>query len=209
VRRYWTWKRPIPPIACCSTDEGAELTIIASAGVDPTHGLPGVSQKRRSPLSFTVGDRIFAVFGSAISAVNIPRWNSRGWTYQEALLSRRRVVFTDTQVYMQCRPEHLIECEDQRKRWFPSKGDPQIFPAQGIGSLPLGVYDRLSEYYRRNLSYATDNIKAFEGIFQAFSRLHANGPAPRMAHFYGVPILHHEHLISGNPWFKDFTVRWN
>jgi hypothetical protein len=158
-----------------------------------------VPLKRKTPLSFTVGDRTFAVFGSTISAVNTSRWNTRGWTYQEALLSRRRLVFTDTRVYMQCCSEHFIECEDQRKRWFPSKEDPRIFPAQGIGSWPLGVYDRLSEYYLRDLSYATDNIKAFEGVFQAFSRLRASENSPSVAHFYGVPILYDEQRISGSP----------
>ncbi|XP_044724639.1 uncharacterized protein HRG_02535 [Hirsutella rhossiliensis] len=30
------------------------------------------------------------------------RWNTRGWTYQELLLSRRLLFFTDSQVYFQC-----------------------------------------------------------------------------------------------------------
>ncbi len=30
------------------------------------------------------------------------RWNTRGWTYQEGLLARRRLVFTGSQCYFQC-----------------------------------------------------------------------------------------------------------
>jgi hypothetical protein len=101
-------------------------------------------------------------------------------TYQEALLSRRRLVFTDTQVYFQCRSEHYLEGLATARCRPDFTQNLRAFPRRGVGSESREVYDRLEEYYRRNVSYDTDIINAFLGIFQAF---------PDVTHFYGIPIL--------------------
>jgi hypothetical protein len=52
-------------------------------------------------------------------------WSSRGWTYQEGVLSNRKLVFTDHQVYWECRgmatqesiylPLHLVHERSGRR----------------------------------------------------------------------------------------------
>lgn len=37
------------------------------------------------------------------------KWMSWGWTYQEAMLSRRRIIFTDNQVYFECQ---AMQCRE-------------------------------------------------------------------------------------------------
>jgi hypothetical protein len=84
---------------------GAEFTIVAAAGEGSNYGLPGVGSKDR-----TLQPRYELESGSVLlSTMEDPRihiskseWYKRGWTYQESILSTRRLVFTDCQAYWEC-----------------------------------------------------------------------------------------------------------
>ncbi|PVH70530.1 HET-domain-containing protein, partial [Cadophora sp. DSE1049] len=85
----------------------AVFTIIAAAGTDPSHGLPGVSCLRDRQPAIKIGDYTLVGVVNPAFAISESKWNHRGWTFQEGLLSRRRLVFTQTQVYFQCQ---LMQC---------------------------------------------------------------------------------------------------
>jgi hypothetical protein len=84
----------------------AEFTIVAAAGKGSNYGLPGVGSKDR-----TLQPKYELESGSTlVSTMEDPRlqileseWYKRGWTYQESILSTRRLVFTDCQAYWECR----------------------------------------------------------------------------------------------------------
>lgn len=86
--------------------EYAELSIVSAAGSGASDGLPGIrSTPRKSQ------PKILLENGSLlVSALQDPRqeilaseyW-TRGWTYQEGVLSNRRLVFTEHQMYWECR----------------------------------------------------------------------------------------------------------
>jgi len=83
--------------------QNAELTIIAAIGEDPTYGLPGVSLRKRKPQNLTTCSKIgkqFLIFAdsSPKEVVEGTKWQTRAWTYQEGLLSRRRLVFAEEQM---------------------------------------------------------------------------------------------------------------
>ena len=87
--------------------QNAELTIIAAIGEDPSYGLPGVGQRKREPKHLTTCTKVGKHF--LISTDAWPKgptvktkWETRAWTYQEALLSRRRLVFAKQQMYFEC-----------------------------------------------------------------------------------------------------------
>ena len=91
---------------------GAQMTIIAAAGQDPHHGLPGVGgtlRKKKQPhLKF--GDyTIISTLSHPKPLVERSKWASRGWTYQEGLLSKRRLIFTEQQVFFECNSMHHAE----------------------------------------------------------------------------------------------------
>ena len=95
----------------------AELTIIAAAGGDSDYGLPGVGHQKRQPRDLTTCARIGKQF--LITTASNPtksffrtKWNTRGWTFQEALLSRRRLVFTEEQMYFECHGMYCCESLD-------------------------------------------------------------------------------------------------
>ncbi|KAF4428100.1 hypothetical protein CFRS1_v010099 [Colletotrichum fructicola] len=90
----------------------AEATIVGAAGPDETYGLPGVGSTKRFKQD------IVHVAGAAIinmgphPAVYVEeesRWWKRGWTFQEGLLSRRRIIFTETQAFFECNTASWIE----------------------------------------------------------------------------------------------------
>ena len=54
--------------------------------------------------------RLAVPFDTVSVVVAKSRWNTRAWTYQEALLSKRKLYFTECQVYFQCCCS--VFCED-------------------------------------------------------------------------------------------------
>jgi hypothetical protein len=179
--------------------EGASLTIIAAAGNGPEYGLPGV---RHTPRQFYFSHDFMAQLGTAVawddlivietphSEVLRSKWNTRGWTYQEAFLSRRQLVFTDTQIYFQSETGNLLDSVQPRGNLL-QQGEIQhslsvfrMFNQTGHSeSKPLS--ECLEEYFRTELSYSTDIIRAFTGIFNTF----AVSGHDEQVHFYGIPCL--------------------
>jgi hypothetical protein len=121
-----------------SVYENASQIIIASAGVDKTRGLPGVSSDRRK--------KVIPFQHANLSLSWIPpaphkeilesRWATRGWTYQEASLSRRRLVFTDFQVYLECRSCSSFESLHMPLRAYSQSAKLAIFDRPRLFSLP-------------------------------------------------------------------------
>ena len=92
--------------------QNATLTIIAAAGEDAGYGLPGVGARMRTAgnTSFRLGPVDVYSFPSVPSAeIRSSKWATRGWTYQEAALSQRCLVFLDEQIYFEC--QEMAESE--------------------------------------------------------------------------------------------------
>ena len=82
----------------------ASLTIIAGTGESDNDALPGVSDKPRIPQArVEIGDfKIVEVHPFPQPLLAISKWASRAWTYQEAFLSKRKLVFSRYQVWFIC-----------------------------------------------------------------------------------------------------------
>lgn len=89
----------------------AEVTLIAAAGEGPHYGLPGVSGTFcKAQPALRIGDHhIVSTLRSGTKLVHESKWATRGWTYQEGILSRRRLIFTDEQVFWECNNMHCTE----------------------------------------------------------------------------------------------------
>ncbi|KAF4808385.1 hypothetical protein CGCSCA5_v012477 [Colletotrichum siamense] len=163
----------------------ATLTIVALSGECAYDGLPGVRSTSRPPaegpfflngvwlqkappldgLGFTPADR------------SRSRYMTRGWTFQEILLSRRLLIFTPEVVFWECqsatwREDANWEILDPVNRGLSlfrnsvfgfehegihvPKADPESFNR---------MYQSLvSDYGRRELTYDGDGLAAIEGI---------------------------------------------
>ncbi|RDK42512.1 HET-domain-containing protein [Aspergillus phoenicis ATCC 13157] len=91
----------------------AYVTIIALAGKNAQHGLPGVNLVKR-PASWTgttQGIYLIEKTPAYTECLRKSRWSTRGWTCQEATLSSRRLLFSDTRVFYECSNHKNIKDE--------------------------------------------------------------------------------------------------
>ncbi|PNP59166.1 hypothetical protein THARTR1_01414 [Trichoderma harzianum] len=90
----------------------AVLTIVAACGSDANAGLRGVRKGSRifSQSAATIWHDLTLVAAASPGDIAESIWATRGWTYQEQLLSQRLLVFTtEGQVVWQCASSHLLE----------------------------------------------------------------------------------------------------
>lgn len=161
----------------------ATITIIAAAGNDAEYGLPGVSDlSRDEQVSIDIGNQKYLVFPDSTRELRQSMWSTRAWTYQEALLSRRRLIFTNTQAYFQCMEMHCWEGLKAPPEALQKMKYYQCFPDDGIGKDPRDIVTRLNEYASRQLTYQSDILNAFLGIFRPYQQ-------KEIFHFWGIPFL--------------------
>ncbi|KAF2281242.1 HET-domain-containing protein, partial [Westerdykella ornata] len=80
----------------------ADLTIMAIAGKDSDHGLPGVGNTPRKAAAISTESLSFVNSVNPAEEIRDSTWIRRGWTFQELLLSSRRLFFTDSQMLGYC-----------------------------------------------------------------------------------------------------------
>ncbi|KAF2836990.1 HET-domain-containing protein, partial [Patellaria atrata CBS 101060] len=82
----------------------AQATLLGAAGKNATYGLPGAGTRcRKTQRAVEMGQhKLFSTFARPETVIKQSTWMTRGWTYQEAMLSKRRIFFTDEQVYFEC-----------------------------------------------------------------------------------------------------------
>jgi len=83
----------------------AKATIVAMYSENDNAGLPGVSGiSRILQLLFQAAHGSFVSSCPPVSTlIQMSKWATRGWTYQEARLSRQCLFFIEHQVYIVCR----------------------------------------------------------------------------------------------------------
>ncbi|TEA14095.1 hypothetical protein C8034_v003502 [Colletotrichum sidae] len=95
--------------------ESAQLTIVAAAGTDPDYGLPGISRRRSIQQTAKMGRcTIISTMRHPSLEISFTKWSPRAWKCQEAVVSRRRLVFTDSQVYFECK---TMSCHESLSGW--------------------------------------------------------------------------------------------
>jgi hypothetical protein len=95
--------------------EEADFAIIAAAGTGASYGLPGVRSTPRRPqpkYHLDSGSVMLSMLRDPRCDILESHYWTRGWTYQEGVLSNRRIVFTDEQAYWECRSMVAYESVD-------------------------------------------------------------------------------------------------
>lgn len=140
----------------------ATFTIIAATPLGA--GLPGVTGHPRRSSLWNHTRRFHPKFRFIVDnfkhTVMNSFWNTRGWTYQERILSRRAVYITEFQSYFVCR--RRAEQEDVGE--FGATVNPWDFHS------PAQYFSTVVDYTSRNLSFESDILNAFAGIGNIFAK---------------------------------------
>ncbi|KAH9209866.1 heterokaryon incompatibility protein-domain-containing protein [Leptodontidium sp. 2 PMI_412] len=155
---------------------GAWLTIFAAAGPDANYGLPGIGKTQRinqPRLELDKGDLI-STHRDPKLVIGESRWMSRGWTFQEGEFSRRRLFFTDEQMYYECSGMFCQESihtplEDLPPKHFVARLFSDVLRKSTESRNPKSDLQKSIEVYNvRQLTYETDALNAFRGLLRFF-----------------------------------------
>ncbi|KAI0550020.1 heterokaryon incompatibility protein-domain-containing protein [Xylaria curta] len=173
----------------------ASFTIVALADIRQFKGLPGASNRPRSRsfLSYhVVEDALDGQLNVDTSTlITESRWSSRGWTFQEQILSNRLLYISENHVFLVLH-DRLFAHEPLNPALYKTK--------RRRGRLVGGVYfdrptDRKTErfkayrtsvehYKKRNLTYNSDALNAFLGVGQHLAT------RMRTSLLFGLPEKH-------------------
>ncbi|KAI0502940.1 HET-domain-containing protein [Xylaria bambusicola] len=155
----------------------AEFTIIHASGINMDDPIAGVTTTREVFQSRTVvcGVELISGYPDIKVPLEVSRWNERGWTYQEATLSRRKLFFTPFELWFECSDSDApYQREDQCSR--PTFGrhfshlSKQGMIDHGIDGFidDTAKFDdfvrHLESYTAKSLTHQSDILDAFLGI---------------------------------------------
>ena len=152
--------------------QNAQATIVALFGENDDSGLPGVSKtsRARQPRFRTRRGCFISSCPPIATLIENSKWGERGWTYQEARLSRRCLFFTEYQVYFVCRECTRSEAvpSTPQSSWISTllncrSLDADLLDPNRSSMLEGYCQDRFA-FSRRQLSYESDILDAFQGI---------------------------------------------
>ncbi|CAG7561141.1 unnamed protein product [Fusarium equiseti] len=140
----------------------ASFTIVSSEPSFISQGLPGVSQPRVPPLYLCVGDKVLVP--RSRGGPHNSTWETRGWTYQEGLLSENVIIFDQDMAYMYSRASEKVHLEGFRDFAFekPNYISASLIPDDEQYS------DQVNEYSKRLLTFGSDKINGFLGVLNTF-----------------------------------------
>ncbi|KAF4637187.1 hypothetical protein G7Y89_g893 [Cudoniella acicularis] len=192
----------------------ATLTIVAAAGSDSNAGLPGLNPKSRDVLSIAreiQGVSLIASLPDFASAISESVWESRGWTMQEKVLSKRLILFAEYQLFYHC--NSATWCEDAS--W--ESQDPYFHLQPGWGAMSPGLREiglphhslsgfekytyLVKGYITRQLSYQSDALNAFAGALTDLSK-ELNTPF-----IWGLPASAFDDALSWRYVFQKASQR--
>jgi hypothetical protein len=134
----------------------AAFTIVVACGDNMDVQIPGVSLKRRALTNVcTIGTaRLVNCFPHINQLLEASTWETRGWTFQEKILSRRKLFITPLQLVWSC-------------------GEGLIREDNTTNKDPMSVLDNLSVSCRHGESLFTQGERSFGrevGTFMAYAR---------------------------------------
>ena len=165
------------------------LTLIVAAGDGVSEGIPGISVPRNTQLSLKTDTGLFTTSLLRPDAeVASSTWASRAWTYQEGLLARRRLIFTPSQVYFQCRSLHCHESLSVPLEKAPALNLGRVFPEHGGGSQASDLKTHIKAYINKEQAQAEDRLNAFRGLLYHYRHKLDHG----VDSLLGLPLFHPE-----------------
>ncbi|KAL9112354.1 MAG: hypothetical protein Q9187_007790 [Circinaria calcarea] len=174
------------------------LTICAADGLDSSTGLKAMhpSTRIQHVQECAPGVKLM-VSHLAETGIQASKWNTRAWTFQERLLSRRCLIFTEGRVFFQC-PSTMVS-EDivpspNGTGWSLDFVQAPSRVLLELSARAIWVYSHyVSLYSARELSKPKDILAAFEGVSNLISK-HIKAPF-----VFGLPSSHFDFALLWEP----------
>lgn len=202
--------------------ENAMLTVIALSGSDATAGLAGIRARRHNRGLQNLFHEVHGTHSIAIGRISLmeqiqsSHWNTRGWTFQEQVLSSRKLYFSCDEVFYECPYDTRREgyADDNNKKvllrppapWYGRDANIEFMAYTDLGlpsllrKLPDTYHDHhfqniVSSYTRKSLTEPGDILNALTGIYHKYYR---GSQDPGINAFQAIPMrLFFESLL----WF--------
>ncbi|OHE92059.1 hypothetical protein CORC01_12640 [Colletotrichum orchidophilum] len=191
---------------------GASFTIVSANGEDANARLSGIEgverTKKQHTTEYSKDLTLLSLVPDFEDGVEKIYWNSRGWTYQERLLSRRLITFTDNTVYFQCgqmtcsedfnmlREDVTQSASQQNIALSRGEAPPTLTPRSQyrLGISPEFYYRMVTEYTSREMSHTDDRVNGFKGILNVIEK-----------------VPEYKNVFAWGAWAKDllaFSLLW-
>ena len=178
VDRYCIWQSENRHLQIQNMYEiyrNALSTIVPLEADSAESGFSGVSSPRCEQFRFWTNAGLLVFTLPHISyQLSSSIWLTRGWTYQEAFLSRSCIFFTKDQVYFACRSGYQSEAVEQapvNNMDRETLGPKLLNYADYLNyrSVPseFSFYNHVKAYTSRSLTLDSDSLNAFEGIIKS------------------------------------------
>lgn len=187
------------------------FTVIAVGCTSARDPLPGVRSGTRDPKQQIVkiqGLHLAVPLAVPNEALASSVWNERGWTYQEVMLSRRRIFFTAQQVHFECRKdvwnedvvaEHINLTWDQHPLKYNGVGQltsTSAPPRSGREAYVTDYMEVIGGYTQRRLTVESDIVDAVTALLNAFTK---GFKLPGKAFRFGMPLVDLERALLWQP----------
>ncbi|KAF5963641.1 hypothetical protein FCOIX_13769 [Fusarium coicis] len=190
----------------------ATITIFAVAGPRSDYGIPGISKPRVGSTRERInGKDLVVVPPQIMSEIKSSVWQTRAWTWQEDVLSTRKLYLTETQWILQCNetlgPSDFAEAHDTAVglTWTTVSGGKM--KAGYVETTNTEFLDRTSSmfisavttYTSRSLTNDGDSLNAFQGGLARFGK-----PVYPQGFEWGMPLKEFPQSLA---WIHDHTVK--
>ncbi|KAF3002419.1 hypothetical protein E8E13_003513 [Curvularia kusanoi] len=144
----------------------ASLVLVVAHGDSMDFGIPGISRPRpKTQLQEDIDGLRLTNLVQEQRGSPLALWQTRAWTYQEAVCARRLIRFTNTQVHYQC--QVLTYHEDMYRGTLDIDGEKWracVLYQDHEQSKFDALKRHLDNYTSRKLSFPSDVYNAFMGI---------------------------------------------
>lgn len=186
----------------------ALLTICAADGNDADVGLKALNPAARIETQHmedvAPGVRLM-VTRLAETRIKHSKWNSRAWVFQERMLSKRCLIFTEGRVFFQCRSTTMSEeivNEPEGSGWSLDLVHSPSQLLRDLATRSFWVYANcVSLYSSRQLTKSEDILAAFDGVANYLTN------AMRAPFVFGLATSHFDLALLWEP-LQPIQRRW-
>lgn len=173
----------------CAIYEHAYLTIVATSAAESHEGFLKRTSSRIIVMPYpssTAPEGVFYIDpdprDGIYDLVESSKWNRRGWTFQERILSLRLLHFTKKAVYFECKVCKQSEYQDEEVSEIVGKDpfsgfivgrnssivQPSKYPG-GVRDEHRKWYDLVGDFSQRELTFQSDKLPALSGLAHQFA----------------------------------------